>query len=203
MPRTPTHPPNATATSNGVLHGTVTGVPRAFREPGIQAPDPAPSGTIPPIPRWDANPELISVDTNAQPGTTVIDADAGFAANGGLTAQTEWTHRSFLGGVRTLTIAGLAQSGVLALDFARRAEDAGAGTIIYTDIATDGMLEGPNFAETEKMLAALQCQLIASGGVGTADHVLRLAQMPGLYGCIIGKALYDGKVSLADVRAGL
>jgi outer membrane protein assembly factor BamA len=46
----------------------------------------------------------------------LIDGDAGFASNGGLTAQTEWTHRSFLGGVRTLTIAGLAQSGVLALE---------------------------------------------------------------------------------------
>jgi phosphoribosylformimino-5-aminoimidazole carboxamide ribotide isomerase len=94
-------------------------------------------------------------------------------------------------------------AGVAALDFARRAEDAGAGTVIHTDIATDGTLEGPNFAETKKMLAALQCQLIASGGVGTAEHVLRLAQLPGLYGCIIGKALYDGKVRLSDVRAGL
>jgi phosphoribosylformimino-5-aminoimidazole carboxamide ribotide isomerase len=94
-------------------------------------------------------------------------------------------------------------AGVTALDLARRAEDAGAGTIIYTDIATDGTLAGPNFAETKKMLAALQCQLIASGGVGTAEDVLRLAQLPGLYGCIIGKALYDGKVRLCDVRAGL
>ena len=91
------------------------------------------------------------------------------------------------------------ESALTALDLARRAEDAGAGTIIYTDIATDGMMAGPNFAETETMLDALQCQLIASGGVSSADDVQRLAQMSGLYGCIIGKALYDGAVHLREI----
>jgi phosphoribosylformimino-5-aminoimidazole carboxamide ribotide isomerase len=86
-----------------------------------------------------------------------------------------------------------------ALDLARRAEEAGAGTIIYTDVATDGMLVGPNFHETEKMLRAVSCQLIASGGVASAADVQRLAQLPGLYGCIIGKALYDDKVRLSDL----
>lgn len=90
-------------------------------------------------------------------------------------------------------------TGMAALDLARRAEDAGAGTIIYTDIATDGMLQGPNFAETQRVLDAVRCQLIASGGVSSADDVRRLGQMPGLYGCIIGKALYDGKVSLSEL----
>ncbi len=64
--------PNATATSNGVFFGTVTGVPRPFREPGIQSPDPAPSGSIPPIPRWDANPELLRVDSDGI-GAPVLD----------------------------------------------------------------------------------------------------------------------------------
>jgi phosphoribosylformimino-5-aminoimidazole carboxamide ribotide isomerase len=95
------------------------------------------------------------------------------------------------------------ESALSALDLARRVEDAGVGTIIYTDIATDGMLTGPNFLETEKMLEALGCQLIASGGVGSVEDVKRLGAMSGLYGCIIGKALYDGAVSLADlVSAG-
>jgi phosphoribosylformimino-5-aminoimidazole carboxamide ribotide isomerase len=93
------------------------------------------------------------------------------------------------------------ESALTALDLARRAEQAGAGTIIYTDIATDGMLQGPNFAETEKMLNAIQCQLIASGGVSSAANVKRLAQMPGLYGCIIGKALYDGAVNLRELKS--
>jgi phosphoribosylformimino-5-aminoimidazole carboxamide ribotide isomerase len=93
------------------------------------------------------------------------------------------------------------ESGLTALDLAKRAEDAGAGTIIYTDIATDGMMQGPNFAETEKMLHSIKTQLIASGGVSSAADVHRLAQMTGLYGCIIGKALYDGAVNLRDLAA--
>ncbi len=107
----------------------------------------------------------------------------GIDAKNGLVSVKGWTEESALS----------------ALDLAKRAEDAGAGTIIYTDIATDGMLQGPNFAETEKMLQSLGCQLIASGGVSSAADVERLAQMPGLYGCIIGKALYDGAVNLRDL----
>jgi phosphoribosylformimino-5-aminoimidazole carboxamide ribotide isomerase len=91
------------------------------------------------------------------------------------------------------------ESTLTALDLAKRAEEAGAGTIIYTDIATDGMMQGPNFIETENVLRSLSCQLIASGGVSSADDVRRLAQMSGLYGCIIGKALYDGAVNLREI----
>ena len=96
------------------------------------------------------------------------------------------------------------ETGLQALDLARRAVEAGAETIIYTDIATDGMLQGPNFEETEKVNAVvteLGGQLIASGGVGSAAHVERLALLPGLYGCIIGKALYDHTVSLRSLAA--
>ena len=109
----------------------------------------------------------------------------GIDARDGLVSTKGWTEMSKLS----------------ALDLARQAEDAGAGTIIYTDIATDGMLQGPNFAELEKMLGALKCQLIASGGVTTAEDVRRLQTMPGLYGAIIGKALYDGAVKLTDLAA--
>ena len=93
-------------------------------------------------------------------------------------------------------------AGIKATDLALQAEAAGAGTIIYPDIATDGMLEGPNFAEMERLLGLLKCQLIASGGVSCAEDVLRLSRMPGLDGVIIGKALYDRKIDLpALVRA--
>lgn len=61
--------PNATGSSNGQINLVVTGTPRPFREPGIQAPDPAPGGgSIPPIPRWDFNPELLFSDTDALGG---------------------------------------------------------------------------------------------------------------------------------------
>ena len=94
-------------------------------------------------------------------------------------------------------------SGVKASDLARQVEAAGAGTIIYTDIATDGMLTGPNFTEMERLLGQLKCQLIASGGVSCAQDVLRLNQMQGLYGVIMGKALYDQKIDLPALVAQL
>ncbi len=63
-----TNETNATGSSNGQLNLVVTGTPRPFREPGIQAPDAPPAGTIPPIPRWDFNPELLFSDTDALGG---------------------------------------------------------------------------------------------------------------------------------------
>jgi uncharacterized repeat protein (TIGR01451 family) len=69
---------NATGTSNGRFHGVITGVARPFREPGIQAPDTVPVGTIPPIPRWDFNPERLRIESatvNAQPVLTVKTSD--------------------------------------------------------------------------------------------------------------------------------
>ncbi len=82
-----------------------------------------------------------------------------------------------------------------AADLALMAQVAGVRTIIYTDIATDGMLEGPNFSELENLLKLLDCHLIASGGVSCAEDLRRLARMPRLHGAIIGKALYDGQIT--------
>jgi phosphoribosylformimino-5-aminoimidazole carboxamide ribotide isomerase len=81
-----------------------------------------------------------------------------------------------------------------ATDLALATQGAGAGTIIYTDIATDSMLQGPNYHALQDLLALLDCHLIASGGVASVDDLKRLASMPGLYGAIIGKALYEGKI---------
>jgi predicted extracellular nuclease len=71
-----TNEPNATGTTNGIFNVVVTGTPRPFREPGIQFPDPPPAGTIPPIPQWDFNPELLTVVSRAI-GGTAIDVAAG------------------------------------------------------------------------------------------------------------------------------
>lgn len=86
-------------------------------------------------------------------------------------------------------------TGKKASDLALAAQGAGVGTIIYTDIATDGMLEGPNYKELQALLDLLDCNLIASGGVSKVEDLHRLASMEGLYGAIIGKALYDGKIT--------
>ncbi|MFY7911088.1 MAG: CHRD domain-containing protein, partial [Emticicia sp.] len=69
---------NATSLSNGVFYGVVTGNARPFREAGILDPNPAPSGgSIPPIPRYDGNPELIRVDSDSQPGSIALDVSTG------------------------------------------------------------------------------------------------------------------------------
>src|SRR5207245_3908164 len=67
---------NATSTSNGVFYGVITGTPRPMREPGIQIPDPLPIGAPGNVPRYDANPERISVDGDGQPGAARLDVTA-------------------------------------------------------------------------------------------------------------------------------
>ena len=71
-----TNEANATGTTNGIFNVVVTGTPRPFREPGIQFPDQPPTGTIPPIPQWDFNPELLTVVSRAI-GGSAIDVGAG------------------------------------------------------------------------------------------------------------------------------
>ena len=87
------------------------------------------------------------------------------------------------------------------LDFIRMVEKLGVATIIFTDIATDGTLIGPNFAALEKILVNTHCQVISSGGVANLDHIKQLASMPGLYGTIIGRALFDGTIDLGEAVA--
>ncbi len=81
-----------------------------------------------------------------------------------------------------------------ALDLAHEAVNAGIRTIIYTDIATDGMLQGPNLAAMREMAAAVPCYLIASGGVSGPEDLRQLANVPGIHGAIIGRALYEGRM---------
>ena len=87
-----------------------------------------------------------------------------------------------------------------ALDLAREAINAGIRTIIYTDIATDGMLQGPNLAAMREMAAAVPCDLIASGGVSGPKDIRQLATVPGIHGAIIGRALYEGRMP-EDLRS--
>lgn len=88
-------------------------------------------------------------------------------------------------------------SGLDYLDFSRDMEEKGVKTIIFTDIAADGMLSGPNFDQLALLQKAVNCNIIASGGVTTLDDIKRLRDM-GLYGAIIGKAYYSGTIDLAQ-----
>lgn len=91
-------------------------------------------------------------------------------------------------------------SGLHYLDFARDMERRGVKTLIFTDIATDGMLSGPSFDALERLQQAVSCQIVASGGVSNNEDIRRLDAM-GLYGAIIGKAYYAGTVDLAQAVA--
>lgn len=91
----------------------------------------------------------------------------------------------------------LTTSAVTALDLARSFDNEPLAAIIYTDIATDGMMRGPNVELMAHMQAAVSLPVIASGGVTTADDVRRLAGA-GMAGCIIGRALYEGTLKLGD-----
>jgi phosphoribosylformimino-5-aminoimidazole carboxamide ribotide isomerase len=72
--------------------------------------------------------------------------------------------------------------------------------IVYTDISKDGMMAGPNLAAMSEMAAAVSAPIVASGGVTTAEDVAQLARV-GVAGCIIGRALYEGSLTLAEALA--
>jgi len=89
---------------------------------------------------------------------------------------------------------------VLAVDLARSAADSGVKRIIYTDIARDGTLGGPNIEQTLAVARAANVQVTASGGVSSLDDIKRLrdAGEPLLDSVIVGKALYEGKFKLEE-----
>jgi phosphoribosylformimino-5-aminoimidazole carboxamide ribotide isomerase len=86
-----------------------------------------------------------------------------------------------------------------ALELARRVRSQGASTVIYTDVARDGMLTGPD-VEGARAIAALGLDVIASGGVASLDD-LRRVRAAGLAGAIVGRALYEGRFTLRDALA--
>jgi len=96
-------------------------------------------------------------------------------------------------------------TGTDALALAAQLETLGVQTLIYTDIAQDGMLTGPNTKAMAALCDRVACRVIASGGVASAAHVAALAALgkPNLAGVIVGKALYEGKVSFIELQSAL
>ena len=107
-----------------------------------------------------------------------IDAKDGVVSTKGWTVPSKWT----------------------APDLGRAVRGQGVRTIIYTDIATDGMFTGPNLSALRELAAAVpEVGIIASGGVANIEHIQSLRTLgEAIEGVIIGKALYDGKLKLAD-----
>lgn len=84
-----------------------------------------------------------------------------------------------------------------AVEFAKKMADLGVKTIVYTDISTDGTLAGPNVEAMREMAAAVDADIIASGGVGSLEDILSLKDT-GVEGVIVGKALYTDRVDLNE-----
>jgi len=116
----------------------------------------------------------------------------------------QFPHRLVLGidarDGKVATHGWLETSNMAATELARQFSKEPIAAIIYTDIATDGMLAGPNLAAMAQMQSAVDLPVVASGGVTTADDVARLAAIP-MAGCIIGRALYENTITLPDALA--
>jgi phosphoribosylformimino-5-aminoimidazole carboxamide ribotide isomerase len=117
----------------------------------------------------------------------------------GLAQSDEFAHKLVLGldaREGKLAIAGWEeQLELTALDVARQVTDWPLAAIVYTDIATDGTLAGPNVPATRQMAESTKVPIVASGGVGRLDHLRALRDLP-IQGAIVGRALYDGAFTI-------
>ncbi len=126
------------------------------------------------------DPQFVKDAARAFPGRIVVGADA----KGGKIATQGWADVSDL----TPT------------DLGRRFEDAGVAAILFTDIDGDGLLKGVNVAATAALARALTIPVIASGGVGSIADIDNLvaANEPNIAGVVVGRALYDGRIDVAE-----
>ena len=86
-------------------------------------------------------------------------------------------------------------------DVGRRAQEAGAAALLYTDVRRDGMEQGPNVEDTAALARAVPMPILASGGVAQVSDIARLAEVPGVAGVVVGRALYSGAVTLPAAMA--
>ncbi len=89
---------------------------------------------------------------------------------------------------------------VKATDLVKRFADAGVSSIVYTDIARDGMMQGVNVEQTVNLAQYSGLPVIASGGVTNLEDVRLLKSQPGILGAITGRAIYEGTLSLREAQ---
>ncbi len=125
-------------------------------------------------------PEFVTELCSEFPGNVIVGIDA----RNGMVATHGWAE----------------ESEHAAQDLARQFEDQGVAAIVYTDISRDGMLTGVNVEATRQLAESVDIPVIASGGVTDMDCIVRLreARQSGIEGVIIGRALYEGTISLGD-----
>ncbi|MGR3594731.1 MAG: 1-(5-phosphoribosyl)-5-[(5-phosphoribosylamino)methylideneamino]imidazole-4-carboxamide isomerase [Limimaricola soesokkakensis] len=124
------------------------------------------------------NPDLVREAAKAFPGKVAVGLDA----REGRVATRGWAE----------------ETNVMVTDLAKSFEDAGVAAIIYTDIARDGAMAGPNVAATEALARAVSIPVIASGGVSSLDDLKALKATGVIAGAISGRALYDGAIDLGE-----
>lgn len=129
------------------------------------------------------NPELVAEACRRFPGQIVVGIDA----KNGLVAVRGWAE----------------VTEKQATDLAREMEGFGVSAIIYTDIARDGMMQGPNLEATRALAEAISIPVIASGGVSSLEDIRNLLQIEryGVEGVITGKAIYSGSLNLREAVA--
>ena len=126
------------------------------------------------------NPQLVKEACRRFPGQIVVGIDA----KNGLVAVQGWAE----------------VTDIMAVDLARRFEGDGVAAIVYTDIARDGMLQGPNLEATRALAEAVAIPVIASGGVSSLQDIRNLLTIEryGVAGVITGKAIYSGALDLRE-----
>jgi phosphoribosylformimino-5-aminoimidazole carboxamide ribotide isomerase len=131
------------------------------------------------------NPDLLETALKAYEDRIVVSVDA----RGGRVALQGWTE----------------QGRVDAAAAVRRLTEAGVARFVYTPIDVDGTMQGPDLDELRRIGAATDAELIYSGGVGELQHLRDLAQdaPPTLAGAIVGRALYEGRFTVAEGQAAL
>lgn len=129
------------------------------------------------------NPDMVIEACRRWPDQVAVGIDA----RGGFVAVEGWAEQS------TLTV----------YDLAARFEDAGVAAIIYTDIDRDGMMKGVNVDSTADLARATSIPVIASGGISSMEDLRALHASGGIAGAISGRALYDGRIDLAEAVAVL
>lgn len=127
------------------------------------------------------NPQLVKDACKRFPGRVAVGIDA----KGGKVAVEGWAETS----------------DITVLDLALKFEDAGVAAIIYTDIDRDGVMAGPNVAATAALADAIKTPVIASGGVSSLDDLRALKVYSKLEGVISGRAIYDGRIDVAEAIA--
>lgn len=129
------------------------------------------------------DPDLVKRACRRHPGRIAVGIDA----RDGMVAVEGWAETSTLS----------------ALDLALKFEDAGVAAIIHTDIDRDGLLQGPNLEATAALAERLSTPVILSGGIASLDDLraVKAAEGSGIAGVISGRALYDGRIDLAEALA--